>query len=87
MSNLIESENKIKKRGVNMNITCHLLSSEGSFIKATIPSKMLVELCESLKRKSSETVHLSSRSVEVEGIFLPAKDSKKTLMALDTSDL
>ncbi|MZQ75244.1 MAG: hypothetical protein GT589_03695 [Peptoclostridium sp.] len=64
-----------------MNIGCYLLS-EGKFEKAALSENLLTELAKSLRQSGKEMVHFASRSIEVEGIFIPAKNSTTALMAI-----
>lgn len=64
-----------------MGITCYLVS-EGKFEKATIPNELLVKLSKSLRTKGKETVHFADRSIEVEGIYIPARGIKNRLLVL-----
>ena len=64
-----------------MNIECFLVT-EGKFEAAVFPEKLLVDLAKNLRSKGFETVHFADRSVEVEGVYIPAKGSKTKLMAL-----
>ena len=69
-----------------MNIECYLVT-EGKFEAAVLPEKLLVELAKSLRNKGFETVHFADRSIEVEGVYIPAKGSKTKLIAFpDTED-
>ncbi len=62
-----------------MNVGCYLVV-DGKFEQAVIPQKLLSELVKNLREKGKETVHFSERSIEVEGIYIPAKGSKLKLM-------
>ncbi|WP_180953448.1 hypothetical protein [Bacillus sp. T33-2] len=55
-----------------MNVGCYLVT-EGKFEQAVIPQKMFLELVKNLREKGKETVHFSERSIEVEGVYIPAK--------------
>jgi hypothetical protein len=68
-----------------MNIKCFLVS-DGKFEKAILPETLLGELVKSLKTKGIETVHFAERSIEVEGIYIPAKNSKTKLMAFQDKE-
>lgn len=64
-----------------MNITCFLVR-EGKFESAILPEKLLLELTKNLRNSGTETVHFTDKSIEVEGVYIPAKGSKTRLMAL-----
>lgn len=64
-----------------MNIACYFLT-EGKLELAQIPDTMLSELCQSLRANGVETVHFADRSIQVEGVYIPAKGSKKMLIVL-----
>lgn len=68
-----------------MNVECYLLTN-GKFEIAVFPEKLLLELTKNLRSKGKETVHFSNRSIEVEGLFVPAKGIKTKLMALPDID-
>jgi len=64
-----------------VNISCYLIS-KGEFKPVDIPEELLSELCKNLREKGNEIAHISSGSIEVEGVYIPAKGSKNTLMVL-----
>ncbi|QIW88811.1 hypothetical protein P59_214 [Bacillus phage P59] len=64
-----------------MNIPCYLVS-EGKFETALMPEQLLTDLAKSLRTKGTETVHLQSKSIEVEGLYIPAKGTKMKLLVL-----
>lgn len=64
-----------------MNIGCYLIS-EGKFEKALLPEEILVNLSKSLRNDGVEIVHFENRSILVEGIYIPAKGSKHSIMVL-----
>lgn len=68
-----------------MNIGCYLVT-DGKFEQAFIPQKMLTELLINLRTKGKEFVHFSERTIEVEGVYIPAKGSKTQLMCLDVGE-
>lgn len=68
-----------------MVIGCYLVT-EGRFEQAALPQNLLVELVKSLREKGKETVHFAERSIEVEGIYIPAKGSKTQLMCLGSDE-
>ena len=68
-----------------MNIGCFLVV-EGRFEQAVLPQELLLELVKSLKDKGKETVHFSERSIEIEGIYIPAKGSKTKLFCLGENE-
>ncbi|SDI14580.1 hypothetical protein SAMN05192534_12315 [Alteribacillus persepolensis] len=68
-----------------MNVGCYLVT-EGKFEQAAIPKDILLELIKNLREKGKETVHFSERSIEVEGVYVPAKGSKTKLMCLGSDE-
>lgn len=64
-----------------MNISCYLVT-EGRFEKVVIPQELLTELIKSLREKGKEMVHFAEHSIEVEGVYIPAKGSKAKLVCL-----
>lgn len=66
-------------------ITCYLVT-EGKFEKAVMPEQLLIELVKTLRDKGKETVHFSERSIEVEGVYIPAKGSKSLIMHLGNDE-
>lgn len=64
-----------------MNVGCYLVT-DGKFEQAVIPQKLLTELVKTLREKGKETIHFSERSIEVEGVYIPAKGSKMQLICL-----
>lgn len=64
-----------------MNIGCYLIS-KGDFKEVVIPEELLSELCKNLREKGNEIAHFSFGSIEVDGVYIPAKGSKNTLMVL-----
>jgi hypothetical protein len=61
-----------------MNIECYLLTN-GTFETAVFPEKLFSDLAKSLRTKGKEVVHFKDRSIEVEGIFVPAKGMKSKI--------
>jgi len=59
-----------------------LLVSNSEFKKAVISEKMLSELIIALRDKGKEWVFFKDKSIEVEGIYIPAKNSNSMLMVL-----
>lgn len=68
-----------------MNIGCFLLVY-GKFEKAVLPEELLIELSKSLREKGKEMVHFEDKSVEVEGVYVPAKGSKISLLPLSMEE-
>jgi hypothetical protein len=68
-----------------MNIECFLVTN-GKFEKAVMPKELLVELAENLRTKGNEMVFFAKKSIEVEGIYIPAKGSTTRLMAFQDED-
>lgn len=68
-----------------MNIECYLVSN-GKFETAVLPYELLTGLAKSLRNKGVETVHFSNRSIEVEGVYIPAKGSKLCLMLIPNEE-
>lgn len=64
-----------------MNISCYLISN-GEFVTASLPKDLLVELAVSLRQNGEEQVHFPDRSILVEGIYIPAKGTKNSLIVL-----
>lgn len=62
------------------NIAVFVLT-EGHFKPIFIPKDLLLGLIVSLREKGEEQVHLTGGTITVEGIFIPAKDSKTKLIA------
>jgi hypothetical protein len=69
------------KGGNEVDIACFLVA-EGEFKKAIIPEELATELIKSLRTKGTEIVHFQNSSVEVEGIYIPAKGSKTKMMLI-----
>ncbi|WHH58459.1 hypothetical protein [Petroclostridium sp. X23] len=68
-----------------MNIKCYLISN-GEFKAVEIEEKLLLDLVKSLRYKGIETVHFSESSIDVEGVYIPAKESKATFMILPNTN-
>jgi hypothetical protein len=64
---------------------CFLVSN-GEFIATNISKEHLFELSQELRNNGIVTVHLNSRSIEVEGIYIPAKGIKTMLMAIPSDN-
>jgi hypothetical protein len=64
-----------------VDISCYLITN-GEFKNVLIPQKLLNELITSLRNKGIETVQFVDRSIEVEGIYVPAKGTKNVLMVM-----
>lgn len=64
-----------------MNIACYLVS-DGSLKKALLPEKLLLELSKSLRTTGSEIVYFTDKSINVDGVYIPAKGSKTSLIVL-----
>jgi hypothetical protein len=64
-----------------LNIGCFLVS-EGQFVKAVIPEELVIGLVTSLRTNGKEVVHLQSKSIEVEGVYIPAKGSTTKMMLI-----
>lgn len=64
-----------------MNIACTLVTN-GNFKNVVIPEELLVELVKSLRNNGKEIVHLANESLEVEGLYISAKDSKTSIMVI-----
>jgi hypothetical protein len=62
-------------------IGCYLIT-DGKTKKAAISTELLTELAKSLRNNGKEMVHFPNESIEVEGIFIPAKDSTYSLMVM-----
>lgn len=62
------------------NITVFLVT-EGTFHAAVLPKNLLVNLVDELKSKGKTDVHFADKSILVEGIYIPAKNSKTKLIA------
>lgn len=65
-----------------MNIGCTLLKSDGSFKNALIPEEIAMDLMKKLREDGKQYVRFSDEEILCEGLFIPAKDTDKTLMAL-----
>lgn len=68
-----------------MNIGCFLVSKD-ELKKAAISEEMLSELVKILRDKGKEWVHFKDSSIEVEGIYIPAKNCKSTIMLLPEAE-
>jgi hypothetical protein len=68
-----------------MDIGCYLISNR-EFEGAKIPEELLIELCKSLRTNGTETVHFANRSILVEGIYIPAKAIKNSLLVVNNED-
>ena len=68
-----------------MNIACFLVS-DGKFESAVLSEFLLTELAKALREKGVETVHFADRSIDVEGVYIPAKGSKTKLMAFPDTE-
>ena len=64
-----------------MNIGCFLLIG-GMFKEAIIPEELIIKLLISLRENGEEVVHFADKSLLVEGVYIPAKGSNTTLLAL-----
>lgn len=64
-----------------MDIGCYLVTEE-KLEKALLPEELLLGLAKSLREKGKEEVHYANRSIVVEGIYIPAKGTKTSLMLL-----
>ncbi|MZQ74924.1 MAG: hypothetical protein GT589_02055 [Peptoclostridium sp.] len=64
-----------------MNIGCYLVSNS-KFEKAALPENLLIDLAKSLRQSGKEIVHFANRSIEVEGIYIPAKNTKASIMMI-----
>ena len=62
-----------------INIDCFLISN-GQHKQAYISEEMLIELTKTLRTNGKEWVHFKDNSIEVEGVYIPAKGSKTSLM-------
>lgn len=62
------------------------LVTEGTFHKAVLPKRLLEDLVVTLKEKGKTDVHFSDKTILVEGIYIPAKDSQTKLMAISGSE-
>lgn len=67
-----------------MDISCYLVSN-GEFKSAIIPEKLLVELSKNLRTKGIETVHFADKSIDVEGLYIPAKGVEGIIMIANNS--
>lgn len=66
-----------------MNIGCYLISTEGKLEKAFLPEGLLVDLSKSLRSNGVEAVHFEGKdSILVEGLYIPAKGTKMSIIAL-----
>ena len=70
---------------IKINIGCYLIS-DGERKEAFIAEKMLLELVKSLRNNGKEWVHFKDNSIEVEGIYIPAKGSKTGLIILPNEE-
>ena len=68
-----------------MDIGCWLISS-GQFKPAKLPEHLLIELCKNLRMKGTEIVHFRGRSIEVEGVYIPARGSNVNLLVVTDDD-
>lgn len=64
-----------------MDIGCYLVSG-GQLEKGLLPEKLLVDLAKSLRENGKEVVHYTDKSIEVEGIYIPAKGTKTSIIVL-----
>lgn len=64
-----------------MDIGCYLVT-ENKLEKALLPEELLLGLAKSLRDSGTEVVHYANRTIEVEGIYIPAKGTKTSLMLL-----
>ena len=64
-----------------MDIGCFLVTN-GEFEKALLPEKLLLSLAKSLRENGREVVHFAGRSIEVEGVYIPAKKKKIQMMLI-----
>ncbi|MCR6096889.1 hypothetical protein HXA31_20600 [Salipaludibacillus agaradhaerens] len=67
------------------NVGCYLVT-KGKFEQSVLPEKLLLQLVKHLREKGKETVHFSDYSIEVEGIYIPAKGSETKLMCLGDAE-
>ena len=56
------------------------LVTEGSFQVAVLPKSLLTSLVDSLKIEGKTDVHFADKSILVEGIYIPAKNSKTKMI-------
>jgi hypothetical protein len=64
-----------------MNFKCYLVVN-GEFILTNISKEHLIEMSQELREKGIVTAHLINRSVEVEGIYIPAKGINTMIIAV-----
>jgi hypothetical protein len=68
-----------------MNISCYLVTN-GKFEGVLLPDELLTEIAKSLRTKGKEMVHLQSKSIEVEGLYIPAKGSGTHMLLIPDED-
>lgn len=55
--------------------------------KAFIPEELLIELIKSLRTKGKQVIYFGECNAEVEGLYIPAKNTKNTIVVLsDVAD-
>lgn len=57
-------------------IDCYLIS-KGEFVPAILEEYLFITLSKSLKRNGTEILHFVDKTIEVEGIYIPAKGVEK----------
>jgi len=64
-----------------MDIACYLVT-KGKLEKGLLPEKLLIELAKVLRTEGEEIVHYKDKSILVEGIYIPAKGTKTSIMLI-----
>ena len=64
-----------------MNVGCFLVTN-GEFKQTVLPQKPLLELIKSLRKNGKEKVHFPDYSIEVEGVYIPARNSETRLLCI-----
>jgi len=68
-----------------MDIACYLVSN-GKFETAKIPEQMFLDLCKNLRNNGNELVHFMDRTIVVEGIYVPSKGNKNSLLVIPNEE-
>lgn len=63
-------------------IPCLFITEKGELKKSLLPKEFLVEIATSLREDGVGTVHFESGSVNIEGLYIPAKGSKYAIMLI-----
>lgn len=69
-----------------MEIGCLLILEDGTQKRAVVNEEQLLELSKTLRTTGKEWVHTKDKSFEIEGIYIPSKDSKLAIITLPSEE-